>query len=323
MSGDLIVALSGGIGGAKLALGLSRVMPPDNLLVVANVGDDFEHFGLHISPDADTLMYTLAGLDNKNLGWGRQDETWSFMETLATLGGEDWFRLGDRDLAVHVERTRRLRAGEPLSAITADFCRRLGVGPRVLPATDDRLRTRLRTDEGWLDFQDYFVRLQCRPVLRELAFVGAESARPHPDLLEALRDERLRAVIICPSNPFISVEPILAVPGIREALSAASAPIVAISPIIGGRAIKGPTAKMMTELGMRPSAAAVAERYGDLLDGYVMDVVDVEDAAHVVPKVTLAPTLMTNLVEREELARVVLKAADALVSLKRGQDSVA
>src|SRR5579872_594750 len=314
MSGDLIVALSGGIGGAKLALGLSRVMPPDNLLVVANVGDDFEHFGLHISPDADTLMYTLAGLDNKNLGWGRQDETWSFMETLATLGGEDWFRLGDRDLAVHVQRTRRLRAGEPLSAITADFCRRLGVGPRVLPATDDRLRTRLRTDEGWLDFQDYFVRLQCRPVLRELAFVGAESARPHPDLLEALRDERLRAVIICPSNPFISVEPILAVPGIREALSAASAPIVAISPIIGGRAIKGPTAKMMTELGMRPSAAAVAERYGDLLDGYVMDVVDVEDAAHVVPKVTLAPTLMTNLVEREELARVVLQAADALVS---------
>jgi LPPG:FO 2-phospho-L-lactate transferase len=323
MSGDLIVALSGGIGGAKLALGLSRVMPSDNLLVVANVGDDFEHFGLHISPDADTLMYTLAGLDNKKLGWGRQDETWSFMETLATLGGEDWFRLGDRDLAVHVERTRRLRAGEPLSAITADFCRRLGVGPRVLPATDDRLRTRLRTDEGWLDFQDYFVRLQCRPVLRELAFVGAESARPHPDLLEALRDERLRAVIICPSNPFISVEPILAVPGIREALSAASAPVVAISPIIGGRAIKGPTAKMMTELGMRPSAAAVAERYGDLLDGYVMDVVDVEDAAHVVPKVTLAPTLMTNLVEREELARVVLQAADALVSLKRGQDSVA
>jgi LPPG:FO 2-phospho-L-lactate transferase len=323
MSGDLIVALSGGIGGAKLALGLSRVMPPDNLLVVANVGDDFEHFGLHISPDADTLMYTLAGLDNKKLGWGRQDETWSFMETLATLGGEDWFRLGDRDLAVHVERTRRLRAGEPLSAITADFCRRLGVGPRVLPATDDRLRTRLRTDDGWLDFQDYFVRLQCRPVLRELAFVGAESARPHPDLLEALRDERLRAVIICPSNPFISVEPILAVPGIREALSAASAPVVAISPIIGGRAIKGPTAKMMTELGMRPSAAAVAERYGDLLDGYVMDVVDVEDAAHVVPKVTLAPTLMTTLVEREELARVVLQAADALVSVKRGQDSVA
>ena len=171
--------------------------------------------------------------------------------------------------------------GETLSAITADFCRRLGVGPRVLPATDDRLRTRLRTDEGWLDFQDYFVRLQCRPVVRELAFEGAEDARPHPELLAALRGERLRAVIICPSNPFISVEPILAVSGMREALSACAAPVVAVSPIIGGRAVKGPTAKMMAELGMTPSAAAVAERYGDLIDGYVMDVEDAAEAAHV------------------------------------------
>src|SRR5271165_3641504 len=202
MSRDLVVALSGGIGGAKLALGLSRIMPADNLLVVANVGDDFEHLGLHISPDADTLMYTLTA-----------------------LGGEVWFRLGDRDLAVHVERTRRLRRGEKLSAITADFCRRLGVGPRVLPATDDRVRTRLRTDEGWLDFQDYFVRLQCRPVVRELAFAGAQDARPHPDLLAALRDKQLRAVIICPSNPFISVEPILAAPGMRQALAACAAPV--------------------------------------------------------------------------------------------------
>ncbi len=248
-----MVALSGGIGGAKLALGLSRIVAADNLLVVANVGDDFEHLGLHVSPDVDTLMYTLAGLDNTKLGWGRRDETWSFMETLAALGGEDWFRLGDRDLAVHVERTRRLRLGETLSAITADFCRRLGVGPCVLPVTNDPVRTRLRTDEGWLDFQDYFVRLQCRPVVRELAFKGADEARPHPDLLAALRDERLRAVIICPSNPFISVEPILAVPGTREAISACLAPVIAVSPIIGGRAVKGPTAKMMTELGMAPS----------------------------------------------------------------------
>jgi LPPG:FO 2-phospho-L-lactate transferase len=319
MSRDLVVALSGGIGGAKLALGLSRIVEPDNLLVVANVGDDFEHLGLHISPDADTLMYALAGLDNTKLGWGRRDETWAFMETLTALGGEDWFRLGDRDLAVHVERTRRLRQGETLSAITADFCRRLGVGPHVLPATDDRLRTRLRTDEGWLDFQDYFVRLQCRPVVRELAFAGAEEALPHPDLLAALRDERLRAVVICPSNPFISVEPILAVSGMRRALSACAAPVVAVSPIIGGRAIKGPTAKMMTELGMIPSAAAVAKRYGEVLDGYVMDIGDAQEAAHVAPKVTLAPTLMTNLAEREQLARVVLDAADALASSKRGR----
>ena len=322
MSRDLVVALSGGIGGAKLALGLSRIVEPGNLIVVANVGDDFEHLGLSISPDADTLTYTLAGLDNTKLGWGRRDETWSFMETLTALGGEDWFRLGDRDLAVHVERTRRLRQGETLSAITADFCRRLGVGHRVLPVTDDRLRTRLRTDEGWLDFQDYFVRLQCRPAVRELAFEGAEEARPHPDLLAALRDERLRALVICPSNPFVSVEPILAVSGMRRALSVCVAPVVAVSPIIGGRAVKGPTAKMMTELGMNPSAAAVAERYADLIDGYVMDAEDAEEAAHVAARVTLAPTLMTSLAERERLARVVLEAADALASLKRGRDIV-
>ena len=323
MNRDLVVALSGGIGGAKLALGLSRIMPADDLLVVANVGDDFEHLGLHISPDIDTLMYTLAGLDNTKLGWGRQDETWSFMETLTALGGPDWFRLGDRDLAVHVERTSRLRRGETLSAIIADFCRRLGVAPRVLPATDDPVRTKLRTDDGWLDFQDYFVRLQCRPVVRELAFAGAEHARPHPDLLAALHDERLRALVICPSNPFISVEPILAVPGIRQALAAAAAPVVAVSPIIGGRAVKGPTAKMMVELGMIPSAAAVAERYGDLLDGYVMDSADAAEAAHLKPVVTLAPTLMTNLAEREQLARIVLEAADALAALKRGRKSPA
>jgi LPPG:FO 2-phospho-L-lactate transferase len=323
MNRDLVIALSGGIGGAKLALGLSRIVAPDNLLVVANVGDDFEHLGLHISPDTDTLMYTLAGLDNTKLGWGRQDETWSFMETLTALGGEDWFRLGDRDLAVHIERTLRLQRGETLSAITADFCRRLGVGPRVLPATDGQVRTRLRTDEGWLDFQDYFVRLQCRPVIRELAFEGAEDVRPHHDLLAALRDKKLRAVIICPSNPFLSVEPILAAPGMRQALRACAAPVIAVSPIIGGRAVKGPTAKMMTELGMTPSAAAVAERYGDLLDGYVMDIGDAEEAARVAPRVTLAPTLMTNLTEREKLARIVLDAADALASLKRDRNSVA
>jgi LPPG:FO 2-phospho-L-lactate transferase len=323
MTRDLVVALSGGIGGAKLALGLSRIIKPEDLLIVANVGDDFEHLGLHISPDADTLMYTLAGLDNTKLGWGRQDETWSFMETLSSLGGEDWFRVGDRDLAVHIERTRRLRRGETLSSITADFCRRLGVGPRVLPATDARLRTRLRTEEGWLDFQDYFVRLQCRPVVREIVFDGAGDARPNPNLLAALSEARLRAVVICPSNPFISVEPILAASGMRGALSACAAPIVAVSPIIGGRAVKGPTSKMMTELGMIPSAAVVAKRYGDLLDGYVMDEADAAEAKDVAPNVTLAPTLMTNLAEKEQLARVVLEAADALFFLRRRRDLVA
>jgi len=317
MTRDRVVALSGGIGGAKLALGLSRIVGADNLLIVANTGDDFEHLGLHVSPDIDTLMYTLAGLDNTQLGWGRRDETWSFMETLAALGGEDWFRLGDRDLAVHVERTHRLRRGETLAEITADFCRRLGVGPRVLPATDDPVRTRLNTDEGWLDFQDYFVRLRCRPVISELVFAGAESACPQPDVLAALRSERLRAVIICPSNPFISIEPILAVAGMRQALAACPAPVVAVSPVIGGRAVKGPTAKMMTELGIAPGAAAVAQRYGSLLDGYIIDIGDAGEAVGLTPRVTLAPTLMTSLAEREALARVVLDAADAIPCARR------
>lgn len=312
MTQGLVVALSGGIGGAKLALGLSRVLPPEDLLIVANTGDDFEHLGLSISPDIDTLMYTLAGLDNPQLGWGRRDETWSFMETFSVIGGKTWFRLGDRDLAVHVERTRRLRQGDSLSVITADFCHRLGVGPRVLPMSDDRVRTRVLTETGWIDFQDYFVRQQCRPVVRELAFDGAAAARAHPDFLAALQREKLRAVVICPSNPFISVEPILAVPGVRAALAACRAPVVAVSPIIGGRAVKGPTAKMMAELGLAPSAAEVARRYGDLLDGYVIDHEDAGNAEGLGPRVTVAQTLMTTLAEREALARVVLDAADAI-----------
>jgi LPPG:FO 2-phospho-L-lactate transferase len=213
---------------------------------------------------------------------------------------------------VHVERTRRLRLGESLSVITAEFYQRLGVGPRVLPMSDDRVRTRVLTETGWIDFQDYFVRQQCRPVVRELAFDGASTARAHPDFLAALQQEKLRAVVICPSNPFISVEPILAVPGVRAALAACRAPVVAVSPIIGGRAVKGPTAKMMAELGMTPSAAEVARRYGDLLDGYVIDHEDAGAAAALGPRVTVAQTLMTTLADREALARVVLEAVDAI-----------
>jgi LPPG:FO 2-phospho-L-lactate transferase len=311
---DLVIALSGGVGGAKLALGLSRILDPEDLLVVANTADDFEHLGLHVSPDVDTLMYALAGLDNPETGWGQRGETWSFMDMLARLGGETWFKLGDRDLAVHVERTRRLARGEALSEVTADFCRRLGVRHRIVPMTDDRVRTRLRTPEGWLDFQDYFVRRQCRPEVSEIEFQGAARARPHPDIVKALGAERLRAVVICPSNPFISVEPILAVPGLRSALAACPAPVVAVSPVIGGRAVKGPTAKMMSELGMTPGAAAVARRYGALLDGYVLDRRDAAEAGALAPHVTVADILMTSLADRERLARKVLDAADAVRS---------
>jgi LPPG:FO 2-phospho-L-lactate transferase len=309
MSSSLVVALSGGVGGAKLALGLSRVLPPDELLVVANTGDDFEHLGLSISPDIDTLTYVLAGLDNPVTGWGRRDETWSFMETLSGLGGADWFRLGDRDLALHVERTRRLKAGETLSQITGDICRRLGIATRVLPMTDDRVRTRIRSDAGWIDFQDYFVRQQCRPVVRELAFDGVDEARPQPDIVATLKSSKVRAVVICPSNPFISIEPILAVPAMRAALAGCGAPVVAVSPIVGGRAVKGPTAKMMQELGLPVSAASAAGRYGDLLAGYVVDSADAEGVR---AKLHVVPTLMTTLEDRERLARSVLGFADSL-----------
>jgi LPPG:FO 2-phospho-L-lactate transferase len=308
----VIIALSGGVGGAKLALGLSRILPPEQLLVVVNTGDDFEHLGLAISPDIDTVVYTLAGLANREVGWGRADETWSCMETLAAIGGETWFKLGDRDLAVHIERTRRLRAGETLSRVTADLCHRLGVGPHVLPMSDDPVRTRLLTDTGWLDFQEYFVRNRCEPVVRELSFHGADSARPHPDFMAALADPKLEAVVICPSNPFISVEPILAVPGVRDALAHCAAPVIAVSPIIAGRAIKGPTAKMMTELGLDPTAGTVAQRYSDLLDGYVIDHADMAEVVSIDARVTLAQTLMTTIEDRETLARTVLDAAAVL-----------
>ena len=312
MSDGPVVALSGGVGGAKLALGLYRILPPDTLTVIANTGDDFEHLGLSVSPDLDTLLYTLSGNDNPELGWGRRGETWTFMAALEALGGETWFRLGDGDLATHIERTRRLKAGEPLSMIMDDFCRGLGIAARLLPVSDDPVRTRLLTAEGWLDFQDYFVRLRCSPVISKLEFAGAARARPHPDALAALADPALRAVVICPSNPFISIDPILAVPGVRTALRQCRAPVVAVSPIIAGQAVKGPTAKMMTELGLPVSAAAVAEHYRDFLDLYIADEADAAAVSGLEVPVVLAPTLMQSLADRAALARSVLAAADTI-----------
>jgi LPPG:FO 2-phospho-L-lactate transferase len=309
-----VLALSGGVGGAKLALGLARVLPPGHLTVVANTGDDFEHLGLHIAPDLDTLTYVLAGLDNPQTGWGRRDETWSFMAALAELGGETWFRLGDRDLAMHVERTRRLKAGETLSAITADLTRRLGIASRILPMTDDAVRTRVETREGLLDFQRYFVGLQCAPQVTGFVFEGAERASPQPGVVQALRDPGLRAVIICPSNPFISIDPILALPGLRMALAATAAPVIAVSPIIAGRAVKGPTAKMMTELGLTVDPITVAAHYQGIIDGYVMDDADSQMAAMLDLPVETTRTLMQSLDDREVLARAVLDFADRIAA---------
>jgi LPPG:FO 2-phospho-L-lactate transferase len=304
-----VLALSGGIGGAKLALGLHRTLPPGALTVVANTGDDFEHLGLSVSPDLDTLLYTLAGIDNPETGWGRRDETWTFMAALDSLGGETWFKLGDGDLATHIERTQRLAAGESLSQITDDFRRRLEISARLLPMTDDRVRTRLLTTEGWLDFQDYFVRRQCAPPVREIAFAGASTAHPHRNFLAALANQNLRMVVICPSNPFISIDPILSLPGVREGLRSCRAPVVAVSPIIGGKAVKGPTAKMMAELGLPVGAAAVARHYGDLLDHYVIDEADTAAMESLDLPFTATRTLMETLADRDALATAVLAAA--------------
>ena len=312
MSKSLVVALSGGIGGAKLAVGLSRIVPAGELVVLVNTGDDFEHLGLAISPDLDTVMYALAGLDDPQRGWGRRDETWSFMAALAAFGGETWFRLGDADLAVHIERTRRLRTGESLSSITKDLCRRLGISAQILPMTDDPVRTQLRTAEDVVDFQDYFVRRGCAPAVLEVSYAGAASARALPQALAVLRDSSLRAVVICPSNPMLSVEPILAVGGMREAIRKCPAPVIAVSPIIGGRAVKGPTAKMLAELGSPVSALAVARRYRNLIDGYIIDAADAADAHLFDVPVTVTKTMMITLADREALARDVLACADSL-----------
>jgi LPPG:FO 2-phospho-L-lactate transferase len=308
---DLVVALSGGIGGAKLALGLSRIVAPGHLMVVANTGDDFEHLGLAISPDIDTLLYTLAGIDNQETGWGRAEETWNFLSALTQLGGEDWFRLGDKDLATHIERTRRLASGETMSEITADFCDRLGITTHIVPMSDDPVRTQIGTADGWLAFQDYFVRQRCAPVMTEIDFAGAAEADANPMLLDALAHERLRAVVICPSNPLISIGPILAVPGVWDALVTSTAPIVAVAPIIGGESVKGPTAKMMHELGIEVSAAEVGRRYGEILSAYVVDHRDVADCADLGLRIVPANILMKTLEDRVALAQVVLNAADS------------
>lgn len=307
-----ILALAGGVGGAKLALGLAGVLPADELTVAVNTADDFEHLGLSISPDLDTVMYTLAGVANPETGWGRQGESWTVMEALGALGGETWFRLGDKDLATHIERTRRLRAGETLSAVTGDLARRLGVKPAMVPMSDNPVRTMVTTDQGELAFQDWFVRLQCRPAVQSVRFAGVEKARPHAGLLDMAG---LRGVIVCPSNPFVSVAPILALSGVRAALTAARVPRIAVTPIVGGQAIKGPAAKMLAELGHDVSALGVARYYRGLIDGFMLDKEDAALATEIEAlgmRVRVADTMMRNDEDKRRLAADALAFVDAL-----------
>ena len=314
-----ILALAGGVGGAKLAAGLQSVIggSPKRLLTVVNTGDDFEHLGLCVSPDLDTVMYTLAGRANPETGWGLAGETWHFLDALAGLGGEVWFRLGDRDLATHVERTRRLQAGESLTEITAALAARLGVPSRIAPMSDDPVRTIVETREGDLPFQEYFVRRACEPTVRRLRFEGAAAARRSAPFESSLTDPALEAVLVCPSNPYLSVDPILAIPGTRERLARCPAPVIAVSPIVGGRAIKGPAAKIMEELGGEPSAATVAARYRDFLDGFILDETDRTLAAEIASRrpgleVRVEPTVMHTDEDRSRLAARALEFAQRL-----------
>jgi len=261
-----IVALAGGVGGAKLAHGLAQILNPEDLTVIVNTGDDFEHYGLYICPDLDTVCYTLAGLANPETGWGRANETWNVIENASSLGGPNWFRLGDQDLGTHLERTRRLKEGHTLSQITKDFCKAWEIEHAIMPMSDQPVRTIVATEEGDLAFQEYFVHRRCEPRVRGFRFEGVDVAEPTPGAREAI--QAADAVIICPSNPWVSIDPILHV------IKRIEKPVIAVSPIIGGQAVKGPAAKMYRELGIEPSALAVAKHYCDLATGFVLDKID-------------------------------------------------
>jgi len=309
-----VVELAGGVGGAKLADGLQAVVGAD-LTVVVNSGDDLERHGLAIWPDHDTVVYTLAGLDDEARGWGLADERWTVIDTLAQRGEDAWFRLGDRDIATHLVRTERLRRGDRPTHVARALASSLGVAATVLPMTDDAVRTEVRTDDGWLEFQEYFVHRGQVPEVHEVRFRGIDGAAPTPEVLAAI--QAAEAIVIAPSNPIVSTGPILAVPGMRPALLAAAGrgtPIVAVSGIVGGRALKGPADRMLASLGHEPSARGVATLYAGLADGFVLDEVDrdlAESIAALGLRTLVTDTIMTDDAARERLAREVLAFAAA------------
>jgi len=311
MSGKVVV-LTGGVGGAKLVLGLTQVVVPDRITAIVNTGDDFRHLGLWISPDIDTLLYTLAGKANAEHGWGRAGETWGFMAALRSLGAEDWFLLGDADLALHVLRSARLASGATLSVISRDIARAWGLAVSLLPMSDDPVATHLSTNDGELPFQRYFVERRCAPAVNAIRFEGAAAALPAPGVVEAIQGADTRAVLIAPSNPFLSIDPILAIPGIRTALMNATAPVVAVAPIVGGKAVKGPTAKLMVELGIPVTPRAIADHYRGVIDGLLVDERDgPEDVG--IPMAS-ADTLMVSLTDRARVASAALALADRIAS---------
>ncbi len=314
LKSERYLAICGGVGGAKLALGLSRVLDPSQLSVVVNTGDDFEHLGLLICPDIDTVCYTLAGLVEPQQGWGRADESWNALAEVERLDGETWFRLGDKDLGLHLLRRALLDQGMSLSAVTAHISRQLGIVPEILPMSDQAVRTEVETDQGKLAFQHYFVRERCEPRVRSIRFAGSQAAEPAEGFVCTLQDPALKAVIICPSNPFLSVDPILSLPGIRDTLSDTDIPVIAVSPVVGGQAIKGPTAKIMQELGLPVSVEAVADHYAGILTGLVVDHCDSDSVPALEGRLAVhcCDTIMKNTADKVALAGQVLEFVSSL-----------
>lgn len=311
----MILALAGGVGGSRFANGLAKCLSSSNLVIAVNTGDDFEHLGLLISPDLDTVMYTLAGRNNPATGWGLANESWHFMDALGELGGETWFRLGDRDLATHVQRTQRMREGHTLSEVTSLLCTGFGVQHSVVPMSDQRVATFLNTNWGRLAFQDYLVRHRCMPIVESVEFAGAADASPSPAFARALTLPNLQAIVIAPSNPYLSIGPILAVPGVRQAIADADVPVIAVSPIIAGEAVKGPLAKMLREFGHPASTSTIAMVYGDLLDGLIIDERDRNRRTEIEGQgvaVHVADTLMRDTDDQRRLAHSVLEFVTSL-----------
>ncbi len=304
------LAISGGVGGAKLGLGLTKVLDESQLAFLVNTGDDFQHAGLNISPDLDTLMYTLSGLSNEELGWGRFDESWDFLDAYKRLGGESWFQLGDRDLAVHLRRTELLKLGNKLSAVTKELFNQLGVDYRCWPMSETEIATKVNTSDGVFSFQHYFVRDHCEHKVESIMFSGSDLAEPPVEFLTYLKDPELRGVIICPSNPFLSIDPILSIQTIRTGLISCQAPVIAVSPIVNGESIKGPTSKIMSEMNLELSARSVAQHYKGLIDGFLLDTLDTKliyEVEQTGCKVMAHNTLMSTLDDKRELAQTVIE----------------
>ncbi|MEC9376397.1 MAG: 2-phospho-L-lactate transferase [Pseudomonadota bacterium] len=309
------LVLSGGVGGAKLIRGLQQVVEEKHIKVIANTGDDFQYLGLHISPDIDTLMYTLAGISNPKTGWGLINESWSFHAALKELSDNIWFQIGDRDLETHIRRTELLDKGLSLSDTTRKIYQRLGIKTQIIPMSDEKVRTELETDQGNLAFQDYFVRLKAEPIVKQIRYKGASKANVSRELLAAFDETRLSGIIISPSNPWLSIEPILSVSSLKTMIVNSGLPVIAISPIVGGRAIKGPTAKLMKELGLEVSAKGIAEHYKGLIDALIIDSSDAQhadDINRIGIQTAVTQTIMYNDADKAALAEFVITFLDSL-----------